>query len=122
MKARNKVVVILLMLIILIASFFITNYCYADDLGLGSLNNYKGGAATPEKLSNRVGKILGIIRIIGTVTSVVMLIVIGLKFMLGSVEEKAEYKQSLKPYIIGALLLFTGTIIPQVIYKFSKEI
>lgn len=122
MKARNKVVVILLMLIILIASFFITNYCYADDLGLGSLNNYKGGAATPEKLSNRVGKILGIIRIIGTVTSVVMLMVIGLKFMLGSVEEKAEYKQSLKPYIIGALLLFTGTIIPQVIYEFSKEI
>ncbi|MEI3356948.1 MAG: pilin [Clostridia bacterium] len=122
MKARNKVVVILLMLIILIASFFVTNYCYADDLGLGSLNNYKGGAATPEKLSNRVGKILGIIRIIGTVTSVVMLIVIGLKFMLGSVEEKAEYKQSLKPYIIGALLLFTGTIIPQVIYEFSKEI
>lgn len=122
MKARNKVVVILLMLIILIASFFVTNYCYADDLGLGSLNNYKGGAATPEKLSNRVGKILGIIRTIGTVTSVVMLIVIGLKFMLGSVEEKAEYKQSLKPYIIGALLLFTGTIIPQVIYEFSKEI
>ena len=122
MKTRNKVVVILLMLIILIASFFITNYCYADDLGLGSLDNYKGGAATPEKLSNRVGKILGIIRIIGTVTSVVMLIVIGLKFMLGSVEEKAEYKQSLKPYIIGALLLFTGTIIPQVIYEFSKEI
>lgn len=122
MKARNKVVVILLMLIILIASFFVTNYCYADDLGLGSLNNYKGGAATPEKLSNRVGKILGIIRIIGTVTSVVMLIVIGLKFMLGSVEEKAEYKQSLKPYIIGALLLFTGTLIPQLIYEFSKGI
>lgn len=122
MKARNKVVVILLMLIILIASFFITNYCYADDLGLGSLNNYKGGAATPEKLSNRVGKILVIIRIIGTVTSVVMLIVIGLKFMLGSVEEKAEYKQSLKPYIIGALLLFTGTLIPQLMYEFSKEI
>ncbi len=122
MKARNKVVVILLMLIILIASFFVTNYCYADDLGLGSLNNYKGGAATPEKLSNRVGKILVIIRIIGTVTSVVMLIVIGLKFMLGSVEEKAEYKQSLKPYIIGALLLFTGTLIPQLMYEFSKEI
>ena len=122
MKARNKVVVILLMLIILIASFFVTNYCYADDLGLGSLNNYKGGAATPEKLSNRVGKILVIIRIIGTVTSVVMLIVIGLKFMLGSVEEKAENKQSLKPYIIGALLLFTGTLIPQLMYEFSKEI
>lgn len=122
MKARNKVVVILLMLIILIASFFVTNYCYADDLGLGSLNNYKGGAATPEKLSNRVGKILGIIRIIGTVTSVVMLIVIGLKFMLGSVEEKAEYKQTIIPYLIGAALVFSGTTIPQILYQISKNI
>ena len=122
MKNKNKVAIILLMLIILIASFFVTNYCYADDLGLGSLDNYKGKADTPENLSNRVGNILGVIQVIGTVTSVVMLIVIGLKFMLGSVEERAEYKQSLKPYIIGALLLFTGTIIPQIIYEFSKEI
>lgn len=122
MKLKNKALIVLLMLIVIVASFFITNYCYADDLGLGDLGNYKGNPKSPDKLNSRVGKILGIIRTVGTVISVVMLIVIGIKFMLGSVEEKAEYKQSLKPYLIGALLLFTGTLVPQIIYEFSKEI
>ena len=40
--------------------------------------------------------------------------------MLGSVEEKAEYKKTLMPYIIGAFLLFTGTLVPNVIYKMIK--
>ena len=122
MKLKNKALIVLLMIIVIVASFFVTNYCYADDLGLGDLGNYKGNTKTPGTLSERVGKVLGIIRTIGTVTSVVMLIVIGIKFMLGSVEEKAEYKQSMKPYLIGALLLFTGTLVPQIIYEFSKEI
>lgn len=122
MELKNKALIILLMLIVMLASFFVTNYSYAADLGLGDLGNYKGNPKTPDTLSERVGKVLGIIRTIGTVVSVVMLIVIGIRFMLGSVEEKAEYKQSLKPYIIGALLLFTGTQIPQLIYEFSKEI
>ncbi len=122
MKLKNKALIVLLMLIVIVASFFVTNYSYAVDLGLGDLGNYKDNTKTPGTLSERVGKVLGIIRTIGTVTSVVMLIVIGIKFMLGSVEEKAEYKQSMKPYLIGALLLFTGTLVPQIIYEFSKEI
>ena len=41
MKLKNKVLIALLMLIVIIASFFVTNYCYADDLGLGDLEKYK---------------------------------------------------------------------------------
>ena len=33
-------------------------------------------------------------------------VTIGIKYILGSVEEKAEYKQTLKPYLIGAILVF----------------
>ena len=42
--------------------------------------------------------------------------------MLGSVEEKADYKQTLKPYIIGAFILFTGTTLPNLIYQFAQNI
>ena len=122
MKLKNKVLIALLMLIVIIASFFVTNYCYADDLGLGDLEKYKSNPQSPGKLNEKVSKILGIIRTIGTITSVVMLMVIGIKFMVGSVEEKAEYKESMKPYLIGAVLVFTGTLIPQIIYEFSKGI
>ena len=40
--------------------------------------------------------------------------------MLGSVEEKANYKQTLIPYVIGAFVLFMGSTIPNVIYKTMK--
>ena len=38
--------------------------------------------------------------------SVVALMIIGVKYMLGSVEEKAEYKKTMRPYVIGAFMLF----------------
>lgn len=53
-----------------------------------------------------IDKILSLITTIGTVISVLMLAILGVKYMLGSVEEKAEYKKDLVPYFIGAALLF----------------
>lgn len=69
-----------------------------------------------------VEKILGFIQVVGVVVSVVMLMAIGIKFMVGSIEEKAEYKELLKPYLIGAFLVFSGTTIPQIIYQIAKNI
>ena len=53
--------------------------------------------------------VIGIIQAIGAVVSVVALILIGFKYMMGSVEEKAEYKKTMIPYIIGAIML--GSIV-----------
>ncbi len=94
----------------------------SSDFGLGNLDDYKGTNATSNALVSKAGKILGVIQVIGVVISVVMLIAIGIKYMVGSVEEKAEYKSSLKPYIIGAFVLFTGTMIPNIIFKIMQSI
>ncbi len=63
---------------------------------------------------------LGIIRTVGVVLSVLMLLVIGIKYMLGSTEEKADYKKSLLPYVIGAAIVFTGSVVPDIIYKIAQ--
>ena len=94
----------------------------SSDFGLGNLDDYKGTNSTSNALVSKAGKILGVIQVIGVVISVVMLIAIGIKYMVGSVEEKAEYKSSLKPYIIGTFVLFTGTMIPNIIFKIMQSI
>lgn len=58
------------------------------------------------KIKSIGNKIIGVVQFIGTFVSVIVLIVIGIKYMLGSVEEKAEYKKTMMPYIIGAILVF----------------
>ena len=84
---------------------------------LGDLDQFKGTATSSTQLNNMAGNVLGAIQMVGTVVSVIVLIIIGIKYMLGSVEEKAEYKQRLIPYLIGAVLLFAGTLIPELIYE-----
>ena len=66
--------------------------------------------------------IVGTIRIIGVVVSVVALMLIGIKYMIGSVEEKAEYKKALLPYVIGAVMLFAASALVQVLYDFGTNI
>ena len=124
MNKRNIIINILIILItiIMLSTVIIPNYCYAEDsLGLGDLDDYEGTNPASTKLVNKANTILGYIRDIGIVLSVVILIIIGIKYMLGSTEEKANYKETLLPYIIGAFLVFTGSLIPQLIYDIMQN-
>ena len=42
--------------------------------------------------------------------------------MMGSAEEKAEYKKTLLPYIIGAALVFAASTVASVIFNFASSI
>lgn len=79
-----------------------------------------------EIVTEKAGIILSSITTIGIVTSVLVLIIIGIKYMIGSVEEKAEYKKTMIPYVVGALmLLFITTfvrIIAEVAYNVTSTI
>ena len=65
-------------------------------------------------------KTLGIIQTVGIVGSVIILMVAGIKYMTGSVEEKADYKKALMPYLVGAMILFSATTIANMVYQFAN--
>ena len=83
-----------------------------------------GNAST--EVSNSVkdigGKVLGVLQVAGVVISVIILVVIGIKYMMGSAEEKAEYKKTMMPYIIGAIIIFAAPTIANVVYNFGTSI
>ena len=95
MKKTVKILTILL-LVVMLVSF--------DDGGLAA----------------KTGKIMGLIRNISVVASVIILMILGVKFMLGSVEEKAEYKKSFMPLIIGIILVVSATTIATFIFNMAK--
>lgn len=67
-------------------------------------------------------KIMGILQVVGILAAVIILMVLGIKYMMGSAEEKAEYKKTMMPYIIGAILIFAATTIANAIYNFVSNI
>jgi len=62
-------------------------------------------------------RILGIVQLVGVFLSVIILVILGLKYMMGSVAEKADFKKSLPIYILGVFLLFGTTTFAGLIYE-----
>lgn len=66
---------------------------------------------------SKIGVVLGAIRNISAVIAVLALMLMGFKYIIGSAEEKANYKTTLLPYIIGAVIAVSGTTIVSFIYN-----
>ena len=64
--------------------------------------------------------IISAIRIGGMFLSVAVLMILGIKYMMGSAEEKAEYKKTMIPYVVGALFIFAAVWIVSTIYNFTQ--
>lgn len=58
------------------------------------------------------------IGVIGTIVSVIALIIIGMKYLTGSVSEKAEYKKTMIPYLIGVFIFFAITQLLTILLKY----
>ena len=69
-----------------------------------------------KKVGNNIATI---VRSIGIVAAVVILMVIGIKYMVASAEEKAKYKEVMIPYVIGAVILFGAAMIVSFIMNFD---
>lgn len=52
--------------------------------------------------------VLSLIRTIGVFIAVGTLMILGIKYIMGSTEQKASYKKSMIPYVVGAILLFAA--------------
>lgn len=114
MKKSLKIILIMLIILLIVANISVYGF------GLGDIKSTDPTGTSAQKVKDSAGQILGVIRTIGVILSVVMLIAIGIKYLMGSVEEKAKYKKTLMPYIIGAFIVFTGSLIPEIIYKMVK--
>lgn len=117
MKKTMKILTVALLAIVLIT--FSTNVFAAGNMiNPGDLEgkvNYGDSNAT-SSLMDKAGNIMGLIRNIAVIASVIIIMVLGVKYMLGSVEEKADYKKSFVPLIIGIILVVAATSIATFIF------
>ena len=84
-----------------------------------SVTDMTGTKISNSNLMDTGNGIITVLTVIGTVISVIVLIILGLKYMFGSIEERAEYKKTMMPYIIGAVLVFAASAIAGMIYSFA---
>ena len=106
-------IITILMIILTVISISISSFALQPNELVG-----KNNATGTTEITQVGNSLIGILQVVGIVLSVVILIVIGIKYMMGSAEEKAEYKKTMMPYIVGAALIFAASAFAQVIYQF----
>lgn len=127
----KKIFIIINLTLIMIIS--IPNIIFAVDLEssiASSTNDIVGDIAnwikeenvTSEKITNRAQIVMGIVNIVGIISSVVVLMILGIRYITGSIEAKAEYKKSMMYYIVGAILLFAAPTLANIIYNISIQV
>lgn len=118
---KKKIFLIMLLFIILFI-FLISNSVSATWVkGLGNLDEYNAeGVSASPNFNEKVNNVINIIRIVASIISVIVLVALGIKYMFGSVEEKAQYKETMKPYLIGAILVFGITNVTSILYSIMK--
>ncbi len=116
MKKMTKIASIVL--VVLMLAMISTNVFAVMDPG--TLQGTPG--ENTGKLTDFGKQIIGILQVIGSILCVVVLVIIGIKYIMGSAEEKAEYKKTMIPYIIGAVLVFAAPFIAGLVYSFANNI
>jgi len=122
MKKTIKFIVLIIS-VLCIFSLITPKYTFAD-IDTGSFNPYdidKNGVdqKTVTKYANNVYSILYIVAI---VISVITLMILGLKYIIGSATDKADYKKTLIPVLIGIFIVACITSILGVIASFGGSI
>lgn len=120
---KHKIIRIIVMLVVILTVFCNCNVQAIED-PLKNPNSYNGvtQGSKDTALITMGGKVLGIINTIGVVASVIILMIIGIKYMLGSVEEKAGFKESMMGYVIGTIMVFGITTIANIIYTVGTKL
>ena len=113
MKKLTKIMSVLLIAVMLISVASTVLATTPADITGTSVSGIEGVT----KVGNQIVTIL---TTIGIIASVIVLIVLGIKYMMGSAEEKAEYKKTLLPYIIGAAFVFAASTIATFVFNFTS--
>ena len=117
----KKTIKILLVMMILITAFTITVNAAASS-GVNPSSFTGDSSYSTSSIQGLGNKIIQIVSVVGSIASVIVLVVLGIKYMMGSAEEKAEYKKTLLPYLVGAALVFAASSIAGIVFNFTSSL
>lgn len=117
MKKTSKLIVALLIILSIImisVSSFATGLS-PKDFSYGTVEN-------TDTVIGLGSQIIGVVRTVGILVAVVILLILGIKYMVGSAEEKADYKKSMIPYLVGAVLIFAASTIAGLVFDMATAL
>lgn len=121
MVKQHKLILIV-NIILLVCLIMLPNFVHAIDPNDYDPSQKPVSGTSVNEITDKANNIIGTITTVGIVIAAITIIILGLKYMIGSVEEKAEYKKTMIPYLVGALLIFGASAITMVVVNVASSL
>jgi len=108
MNKNVKIIVIFIILALTLFTFSVKIYGRTDmTINPGDFDPGDIPKEEVKEIMDKASVIITAIRAVGAAVTVIVLLVLGIKFMTASVSERAQYKNSIIPYLIGVAIFFS---------------
>ena len=121
MKGTMKLLSVLMIAIMLVSIIPVQAFASSTEIINTLSNDISAASGDTADISKMAGKIIKWIRNVAVIAGVLILTVLGFKYMLGSAEEKADYKKSLVPLVVGIVVIMAATQIMAMIFSFLEN-
>lgn len=125
----KKRIVLLIILILFISMIVCCNNVFADGTKMETLigeTSPMKKVSTPDEsvkdgsgIIGGINSIIGLLQLAGSGISIIVVTLLGMKYILASPADKADVKKSITPIIIGCVLLFGAVNIVAAVMDFS---
>lgn len=105
----------------------LTNFVYADDPRdmstlISSMKDSGTMANTDSRIGNVINNVIGLLQMVGSGIALIVITLLGMKYILASPSEKADVKKAIMPIIIGCILLFGAVNLMAAVANFASII
>lgn len=114
MKKLTKILTVVLLVAIIVMS--VSNVFAAGSIINEIETSASNANVNTSSISQMVGKIIAYLRNAAVIIGVVIIIILGIKYMTGSLEQKAEYQKSFVPLIVGIVIVMAATSIASFLF------
>ncbi len=114
-------ITIILIISLMIQTQIQLSYAAILDTDPSDFQPYSQTESQDKELAEKAGVIATVVRNVGIIVVVIMIMVIGIKMMIGSVEEKDKLKEMMPIYLLGAFMVIVMTWIPSIIEKVVNQ-
>ena len=123
MKKVSKLISSFFVMINLILFNIMTgSISYAEDLTPDTYTPGSTGSIDKPFVIQYTGKVTGFFRQISIIIAVLTIMFVGVKYITGSLSQKADYKKDLIPIAIGILLICFLTAIISTVVEFATSL
>lgn len=120
-KSKNLIINSIMILITLFI-LIIPNYTNATVINPSDYEPNSIEVGDKNIIVNKSNPLIGSIKTVGIVVAVITIAVLGIKYMMAGINEKAEYKKTMIPYLIGAVLVVAITQLLSVLIEIVTNV